>query len=265
MASLTSLMKMVAGLTVSVLGWFDVISSQRGNLIDLSTGAVGIDEACSGIRSFQSTMMGALFLGELYLLSWRRRLWVLAGGVLLAVCFNVVRTLALTWWASETGIEALKKWHDPAGFSIFGATFASLWLLAWTMKKHSAAVAEAEAAFWGIPSPSTPQLSGFIPQPSPSTPQVSAFSPQPSPTPWVFRFLGPLVPKSLSPLVPESRSLRFLTALGLWSLSFIALTELWYVAHERVGQPPQQWYASLPATNATFQSVELSPRVSSNR
>ena len=218
------LMKMVAGLTVSVLGWFDVISSQRGNLIDLSTGAVGIDEACSGIRSFQSTMMGALFLGELYLLSWRRRLAVLAGGVLLAVCFNVVRTLILTWWASETGVDALKKWHDPAGFSIFGATFACLWLLAWRLRKNK------------VQSPLQP--SGFSPHPLASSLQVSGFSPQPS-----------------------SSAFRYLLVLGCWSVCFVALSELWYVAHERAEKPPQRWYASLPATNSTFQTVELTPQV----
>ena len=37
---------------------------QRGNLIELSTGVLGVDEACSGIRSFQSTLMAALFLDE---------------------------------------------------------------------------------------------------------------------------------------------------------------------------------------------------------
>src|SRR2546423_377825 len=86
-------MRVVANLTVEALGWFNIPALQRGNLIEISTGVVGIDEACSGIRSFQSTLMAALFLGELYLLKWHRRLLLLVGGVALSFCLNVVRTL----------------------------------------------------------------------------------------------------------------------------------------------------------------------------
>jgi hypothetical protein len=53
------LMRVVARLTVELLGWIDIPALERGNLIDLGSGTVGIDEACSGIRSFQSTLMAA--------------------------------------------------------------------------------------------------------------------------------------------------------------------------------------------------------------
>jgi exosortase len=299
------LMRMVAGLTVNVLGWFDVISSQRGNLIELSTGAVGIDEACSGIRSFQSTMMGALFLGELYLLSWRRRLAVLAGGVLLAVCFNVVRTLMLTWRASETSIDALKKWHDPAGFSIFGATFACLWLLAWRLRK-----AEVQSPAAGVQSPKSkvqspeaevqsPRLKVRSPKSEVQSPRPEArtaerggrtfdfrlwtLDSQPRPSSLVSRtssavpfthqasrasfpisafcFLLSAFRTRLWSVVSSrwSPGFRYLLALGCWSVCFVALTELWFVAHERAEKPPQRWYASLPVTNPGFKPVELSP------
>jgi len=267
------LMRLVAGVTVNVLGWLDIVSSQRGNLIELSTGAVGIDEACSGIRSFQSTMMAALFLGELYVLSWQRRFWVLAGGMLLAVCFNVVRTLTLTWWASETGVDALQKWHDPAGYSIFGATFACLWLLALRLRKKEVLGLESkvqsqgggvqspksnvQSQGGGVQSPmSKVQSQGGGVQSPMSKVQSPDSAPRPSP-------LAPpsSVPKSLSPWVPPSRCPRFLLATGFWSVCFVALTEFWYFAHERVGKPPLQWYARLPVTNASFQRVELTPRV----
>jgi hypothetical protein len=52
-----------------------------------------------------------------------------------------------------------------------------------------------------------------------------------------------------------------MAAVGFWSLCVIALTELWYQAHERIGKPPQQWHVSLPTTNSTFQTVALRPRV----
>jgi exosortase len=122
-----ALMRLVVRLTVGVLGRLDVLASQHGNLIELSTGVVGVDEACSGIRSFQATIMGSLFLGELYRLKWSRRFGLLFGGIFLAFCLNVVRTLILTWHASDAGMEVLKKWHDPAGFAIFLASFGLLW------------------------------------------------------------------------------------------------------------------------------------------
>jgi exosortase len=234
------LMRLVAGVTVNVLGWFDVISSQRGNLIELSTGAVGIDEACSGIRSFLSTLMGALFLGELYLLSWRRRLAVLAGGVLLAVCFNVVRTLVLTWQASVTGIEALEKWHDPAGFSVFGATFACLWLLAWKLRDGEVLSLKSKVQ---SPTAGVQSLKSKV-----QSPKFDAQSP-------VVRGQWSGGPSSGS---QWSRSHRYLLALGFWSVCFVVLTEVWYLAHERAERPAQRWYASLPASNPGFKTVELS-------
>jgi exosortase len=131
------LMRLVVGVTVSVLSPLDVLASQRGNLIELSTGVVGVDEACSGIRSFQATIMGSLFLGELYRLRWLQRLGLLVYGTLLAFCLNVGRALLLTWHASEAGVDALKKWHDPAGFTIFLASLGLLWSVAWLLKRRS--------------------------------------------------------------------------------------------------------------------------------
>ena len=124
------LMRAVAGLTVDLLGWFNVPGYQHGNLIQVNTGVARIDDACSGIRSLQSTLMAALFLGELYLLRRSRRMLLIAAGVVAAFWFNVIRTFILTWQASSFGIAALEKWHDPAGITIFAACFGCLWAMA---------------------------------------------------------------------------------------------------------------------------------------
>ena len=71
-ALVQSLMRAVASCTVELLTVFGVPAIQSGNLIEVGSGIVGIDEACSGVRSFQSTLMAALFLGELYRFGWRR-------------------------------------------------------------------------------------------------------------------------------------------------------------------------------------------------
>src|SRR5271165_4631986 len=42
------------GLTVAALNLFQIPAMQHGNLIEVRTGLLGIDEACSGIRSLQA-------------------------------------------------------------------------------------------------------------------------------------------------------------------------------------------------------------------
>jgi exosortase len=156
------LMRVVAALTVEVLGWFDIPAFQHGNLIEISNGVVGISDACSGIRSFQATLMAALFLGELYQLRWTRRLLLLGGGVVIAFGLNVARTTTLTWHASSAGMAALEKWHDPAGLLIFIVSFACLWAIAVWLRAKAALV----------PPPGDPQPSTCAPQPAAHLPRA---------------------------------------------------------------------------------------------
>ncbi|HWQ92261.1 MAG TPA: exosortase/archaeosortase family protein, partial [Clostridia bacterium] len=124
------LMQIVATLTVELLGWLDIPALQRGNLIDLATGTVGVDEACSGIRSFQSSLMAALLMGELYRFRVLPRAVLVLSGLAVGFCFNVVRTLILSYQANAHGMSAIDKWHDPAGMTITVACFFALWALA---------------------------------------------------------------------------------------------------------------------------------------
>ena len=98
------LMRLDANLTVELLGWVDIPALQRGNLIELSTGTVGVDEACSGIRSFQSSLMAALVMGELYRFRLLPRAALVLCGIVLGFCFNVVRTLILR-------LASQPEWH----------------------------------------------------------------------------------------------------------------------------------------------------------
>ena len=124
-----TLMQQLAALTGELLGWAGVSAVPQGNLLRLSTGVVGVDEACSGVRSLQSMLMASLFLGELNRLSWWSRLALVGAGLALAVVCNVVRALALVTVAIRQGLPALEKWHDPAGFSILLVSFGGLCLL----------------------------------------------------------------------------------------------------------------------------------------
>src|ERR1022692_1980579 len=79
-----SLMRSNVATTVELLGLFGIPAVQHANVIEVGTGVVGIDEACSGIRSLQATLMISLFLGELYRLTVRRRVGLVVLGFVLA-------------------------------------------------------------------------------------------------------------------------------------------------------------------------------------
>ena len=121
-----TLTKFVAALSVEMLNWAGILARQRGNLIELPTGIVGINEACSGVRSFQSTLMISVFLGELYRFSWRRRASLFAAGTVIAFSLNVGRAFFLTLHCAKNGVQAASALHDPAGYLVFGLSFAAL-------------------------------------------------------------------------------------------------------------------------------------------
>lgn len=139
-----------ASLVIEVMGFLGIPALQHGNVIEVSTGVVGIDEACSGIRSFQSSIMISLFLGALYDLTLVRRLVFVPIGFCLAMVFNLVRTSFLTWIAAKQGVEAIEKYHDPAGLWILVGCTAGMWLLGLLLKRRGA-----ETNFHTIASTST--------------------------------------------------------------------------------------------------------------
>ena len=128
-------MQLNTGLTVELMGLLGIPAAQHGNVIEVSKGVVGVNEACSGIRSFQATLMISLFLGELYRLSAVRRIVLCVWGFVLAFGFNVLRTCILTWVAARDGTEAIAKWHDPAGVTILLGCFCGLWLLGFALRQ----------------------------------------------------------------------------------------------------------------------------------
>src|SRR5207245_7250421 len=110
-----SLMRAVTAINVLVLNVAGTPALQHGNVIEVGSGLIGIEEACSGVRSLQATLMISLFLGELYSFPIARRaLLVIAGGLLAFFC-NVVRTALLVWVGAKHGARSIEAWHDPAG------------------------------------------------------------------------------------------------------------------------------------------------------
>ena len=140
------LMRFIAETAAQALAWLDIPAIAAGNVIQIPTGVVGIDEACSGIRSLQATLMISMFLGELRRLKVFDRVILILVGALVALFFNLVRTILLAWIAATAGFDELNRWHDPAGFSILCASLLCLWAVSRILRSESPKLEFGEAA-----------------------------------------------------------------------------------------------------------------------
>lgn len=117
------LMSWNAATTVEILHWCGYEALRQGNLIVITSGILGIEEACSGIRSLQSGLMVALFFGEIFRLTIPRRFLLLIVALLAALAGNILRSSFLGILASRQGMAAVPEWHDSAGLFILVMTF----------------------------------------------------------------------------------------------------------------------------------------------
>ncbi|HEY4282475.1 MAG TPA: exosortase/archaeosortase family protein [Chthoniobacterales bacterium] len=147
-AIIQNLMRLVTSLNVIFLSAAGIPALQHGNVIEVRSGMIGIEEACSGVRSLQATLMASLFLGELYSFRAARRITLVIAGAVLAFICNVARTSMLVWIGANRGTDAIEAWHDPAGLTILLICLFGLWILSLIMAR-------------GIPRP------GLQPNPAP--------------------------------------------------------------------------------------------------
>jgi exosortase len=114
------LMRMVAAVAAETVALFGIPAQLQGSLIRVSSGLVGVDEACSGVRSLQTSLMIGLLFGELKRLSILRRILLVAGAIAIALGANLCRAIFLVWIAASKNVAAIKPWHDLAGYTIVG-------------------------------------------------------------------------------------------------------------------------------------------------
>jgi exosortase/archaeosortase family protein len=117
------LMRVVAFIASETLNLCGIPAQLEGSVIRVNTGLVGVNEACSGVRSLQTSLMIGLLFGELKRLSIPRRFLLICAAAATAFVANCIRTFFLVWIAATRGLTSEGRWHDVAGYSIVAATF----------------------------------------------------------------------------------------------------------------------------------------------
>jgi exosortase len=139
------LMGIVAAVATETLALFGIPAQLEGSVIRISSGVVGVNEACSGVRSLQTSLMIGLLFGELKRLSISRRIALVAGAASIAFIANCARAFFLVWVAAHDGVAAVDRWHDAAGYTILGAVFIGTLGLATLLHGGSQEVSAAES------------------------------------------------------------------------------------------------------------------------
>ena len=117
------LMRVVAAAASEAVSLCGFPAQVEGNLIRISSGVVGVNEACSGVRALQTALMIGLLLGELKRFSPSRRGVLVVVAIALSILANFLRTFFLVLIATQKGLGAVERWHDFAGYSIVALVF----------------------------------------------------------------------------------------------------------------------------------------------
>jgi exosortase/archaeosortase family protein len=109
---------------------FDVLGmpvERQGNVLALPNGNVGVEDACSGIRSLTGCFFAGSFLAAVYVDRLWKKIALLIAALLLAFFANLARSLFLTTWAYNFGPRAIEgAVHEVAGYAVLGLTIVGL-------------------------------------------------------------------------------------------------------------------------------------------
>ena len=133
-----NLMGVVTSGAVEFAGWIGVGAYQVGNVIELRNGFVGVDDACSGVRTLQAGIMVSLVLGELLQLRRMRRVALVILGCAWVFACNMFRAALLVVVTAKGGMKAIELWHDLIGTLALVIGMAGLLALAWLWKSEGA-------------------------------------------------------------------------------------------------------------------------------
>jgi exosortase len=226
------LMPTVASIATETLSLFGIPAEVRGNLIQVNGGVVGVNEACSGVRSLQTSIMIGLLFGEIKRLGLWQRLFLLVAAIGIAFIANCGRAFFLVWIAATRGVPQVEHWHDMAGYAIVGFVF--LGCLGLT-KLLAGAKSEVESRKSKVEKTESSESETANPQ--------SAIRP-------------PSFPRSAS-------TFYFLLSTLLWFLAVEIGVETWYRAHESNLQRSAEWHVRWPESAPQFREAKIDERTKS--
>jgi exosortase/archaeosortase family protein len=88
---------------------------------------VGVEDACSGIRSLKACLFAGSFLGAVMLDRFWKKVTLVVASMIFAFAMNLVRGIFLTAWAYRNGAASIEgRVHDTAGYAILGVTVVGL-------------------------------------------------------------------------------------------------------------------------------------------
>jgi len=136
----TFLMNKVAVVVYYVFDILGFAVVREGSVLKLPLGDVGIEDACSGIRSLTACLFAGSFLGAVYFKQLWKKVFLVGTAMLFAFINNIFRSLFLTAWAYAHGPEGLEAHvtvlgidlgnvHDFTGWVVLGMTVIGLLIL----------------------------------------------------------------------------------------------------------------------------------------
>lgn len=118
---------------------FDVLGlplQREGNVLvlpplaDGGDNRVGVEQACSGIRSLTACLFAGSFLAAVFLDKLWKKIVLVVAAMAFAFLTNLIRSLFLTSWVYNYGHEAIEGTvHDVAGYSVLGLTVVGLLMM----------------------------------------------------------------------------------------------------------------------------------------
>ncbi|WP_043587340.1 exosortase/archaeosortase family protein [Geminisphaera colitermitum] len=164
----------ITDLVLASLHLLGIPADTAGNVILLAHASVGVEEACSGIRSLLSCIVAALFFSATLVRRPWARVLLIALAPPLAFGMNILRSLALTLLANS-GVDINGTWHDATGFAVLGITVAAIAGIAVMLENRPASTPQPAMQPAKLPAklPATP------PVPSPAPPAAGPASRHP--------------------------------------------------------------------------------------
>jgi exosortase len=124
----------VSELVLRTLHLLGIAAIRYGNIIEMANTTVGVEEACSGIRSLISCVFAGFFFSATLVKRPAARALIIVLSAPLALVMNFLRSLTLTLLANR-GVDISGGWHDATGFAVLGITAVLLGGLALALER----------------------------------------------------------------------------------------------------------------------------------